>query len=81
MALTTSQLTFYDMIDGEISFSIYSLGVNTYSEGVEEIGLKAVLTEKGGEITTGTFTWYSSTNGFLESVGSGSEILMPMTLP
>ena len=46
MALTTSQLTFYDMIDGEISFSIYSLGVNTNSEGVEEIGLKAVLTEK-----------------------------------
>lgn len=52
--LTASQLTFYDVTDGEISFSIYSQGLD--SDG--NITLKAVATESGKEVTNGQYRWY-----------------------
>lgn len=53
--LTTSQLTFYDMTDGDICFAIYSQGI---SDDGRKMVLRASVTENGEEITNGSYRWY-----------------------
>ena len=52
--LASSQLTCVDVTDGEISFAIYSQGL----DGNNNITLKAVVTESGKEVTNGQYRWY-----------------------
>lgn len=65
MALTTSQLTFYDMVDDEVSFAIYSEG-NTSDN---KISLMATVTKQGAGLE-GNYTWYSSVDSFRAPIGS-----------
>ena len=81
MSITTSQLTFYDMVDGEVSFTIYSNGV--YIEDIngvptEMISLHAEVTEKGEEITDGTYTWYYSSDSFTDAQYGEQNIEVPL---
>lgn len=68
MALTTAQLTFYDMVDDEISFAIYSEGVG--SDG--KLSLTAVVLKQGAAID-GNYTWYSSTDSFQAAIANESR--------
>ena len=68
MALTTSQLTFYDMIDDEISFAIYSEGISD-----NKITLRAIVTKQGAELD-GDYVWYSNADSFMDPVGATPQL-------